>query len=455
MSRVKRTLSAYLSPNYWRYTFLTRETVTLLFAVLGGLWLPVECIAFFFPAAGTALKAWWPLLLAGGTVFLLWQRRPVLSVAQRLAQRDVELEVRVADIFDIDAARVIGINTTFDTDIEGGLISTSSLQGQFTQRYYDSVKHLDADIDRLLVQKNAETVPGKLRGKTARYEIGTTLRLKPKGHTFYLVAIAHMNEQGVAHSTFDNIKTSLASLWEYMGRESVGGLEPIAIPILGSGNTRLTETRQVIAREIINSFIAACASRKFCEKFILAISPDDYRKHQIDLYELRDFVQHVCRYTEFKATHDAGLGVGIDDKDSTVASAPGIADSVECAEQTAAEEFDAALYEHQIRWSVERDSKPHTIDEGKSILHDFGDDLFQVCMSHRYDFPHGAKLDVMGLIRDTKTIQNHEVYLDGGKSYAKFWELGDLIFKKAENAKRRMEGDITSNASTEAGESED
>ena len=89
-------------------------------------------------------------------------------------------------------------------------------------------------------------------------------------------------------------------------------MEPVIIPLIGSGYSRLPEKRDILAKEIIKSFVAACATKKICEKFTLVISPEDYRKHDLNLYELGQYLRYICHYTEFKTKKDSGEGVGID-----------------------------------------------------------------------------------------------------------------------------------------------
>lgn len=308
--RLLSMFQAYLSSNYWRHTFLTFETLKAFLATFGGLWLAVEIITYFYTPTGEALKGYGGWFVGIGVLRTLWKRRPIISVIERLVGRDVELEIRVGDIFAMSGACIVSTNTTFDTNVDSGLISEDSVQGQFTRKFYDSVEHLDHDLKKALVgETEIEMLDGRSVGKSKRYEIGTVAKLSLKGRVFYLVAIAHMNEHGVAQSSFENIKISLATIWEYISRR--GGLEPVVMPLIGSGRARITATREELAREIIKSFVAACGAKKFCERLTLVIFADDYRKHGLNIYELDDYLRYICRYTEFKSKSDSGLGVGI------------------------------------------------------------------------------------------------------------------------------------------------
>ena len=100
----------------------------------------------------------------------------------RLNGRDVWIEIRVANIFDItdtNSAYIISTNTTFDASISRELISPQSLQGQFTEKYYDNEEHLESDLQKELAGKDAlpMTLKGDRKGNRERHEIGTVVKI--------------------------------------------------------------------------------------------------------------------------------------------------------------------------------------------------------------------------------------------------------------------------------------
>lgn len=299
MSKLPIMLQAFFSTNYYRYIFFTSATVTTFLATFGVLWLVVEITTYFSPLAGEVIRENWKWFLCVGILWTLWQRKPLISISECLVGRDVELEIRIGNILDIDGAYVISTNTTFDTDISKGIIALDSLQGQFTSKFYDSVTQLDFEIEEALTGQNfIKKLNRKTPLKNKLYPIGTVVKLRPKGQVCYLVAVSNLNEHGVAQSSFENIKVCLAEIWEYISKH--GNFDSVVIPIIGSGRARVLVNRETFIREIIQSFIAACGEKKFCEKFTLVISPADYQKYNLNLYELGEYLRYVCRYTEFK-----------------------------------------------------------------------------------------------------------------------------------------------------------
>ena len=291
------TLRAYLLENYWRRTFFSSETATTFLAALGFFWLLTEISSFIVDAWKAQLQALWTYFLAISVAHTLWLRRPIVSMCERLNGSDVRIEIRIADIFSIPAAQVISTNTTFDTEVNETLISARSLQGAFTEKYYDKSEHLDADLAAALQSdKVISTRDSRVGGKRDKYDIGTVALVAPKGKTTYLLAISELNENGVAESSFESVKQALAALWGFVS--SKGRYEPLAIPILGTGHGRINTPRDVVVKEIVKSFIAACSERKFTSKLTITIAPRDYHDHELDIYELGEFLKFVCRYTE-------------------------------------------------------------------------------------------------------------------------------------------------------------
>lgn len=299
------TLKAYLRSHYWRRTFFANETFAALFAALGFFWLLTEIAAFIVESWKVQLQALWAYFLAISAAYTIWRRRPVMAVCERLNGSDIRIEIRIADILTLDTALVVSTNTSFDTAVNERLISARSLQGEFTRTWYDKSEHLDADLNVALQSEQAvSNRDSNVGGKQALYRIGTVAMVAPKGKTTYLLAISDLNADGVARSSYENVKEALAALWSYVS--SKGRFEPLAIPILGTGHGRINVPRDAVIREIIKSFVAACSERKFTSMLTVVISPSDYHTHELDIHDLGEFLRHVCRYTEVSSSRQGG-----------------------------------------------------------------------------------------------------------------------------------------------------
>lgn len=258
---------------------------------------------------------WWFVILLTllASIIALITLKPTTSVKARLKQRDLNIYIEVGDLFVPNKTLVIGTNTSFDTSFENNLINPTSLQGQFTKRFYgDTVQYLDADLNKSLDGVNSTSLKRQEKrvGKLEQYPIGTVAKIAPKNQEAYLVAMARINTHGVASTTIEDIRTALSALWIHIS-EKGGGLPSLRVPILGTGFGKLTETREQVVREILRSFVAACASDRFCDEFTIVISVKDFIEHQIDLNELGDFLKYLTSYTEMRSASDTGSGVGV------------------------------------------------------------------------------------------------------------------------------------------------
>ena len=273
-----------------------------LLASYGAIWLAADSVSFFSDDAKLFLstKGVWYCLL--GLLPACFFSRPRMAIGSQLKDRDITIEIRIANAFEVPGDLVVPINTTFDTDLDGRIPKANSIQGEFTRRYYDSeVHHLDLDIDKALAKENYhyEELPEKNRGKKRQYPIGTVIQLQRKERLFYLLANTHINDAGVASTTIESLRESLTELWKYISEKGSKG--DVVIPLLGTGKGRLGEKREDIFLDIIRSFIASCSSGTYCDKLVVAIYPPDVTQYKIDLNYLQTLLKYSCKYARFES----------------------------------------------------------------------------------------------------------------------------------------------------------
>ena len=305
----------YLSKHFWENHQPYKSVITTACYVYSVSWIIISIVSYFIPDFEAAIRGnlmvFFVIIAVGlfiGIIRFLQKCIKSLSIRQKIKGRDISIEIRVDNIFNIRGAFVISTNSTFDTDMSNGLISKNSLQGQFTKKYYDKVVHLDHDLRKELDGKTYTLTNDDKIGKKKRYEIGTVVKIKPKEQVTYLVAVSHMNELGKAGDTSKEMMIDcLGNLWHQISEQ--GELEPLVVPVLGTGLARCLITREEMTREIINSFVAACSEKKFCKKLTIVIYEDDYREHGIDIQELGDYLRHHCEYTDFRNQSDTGKGI--------------------------------------------------------------------------------------------------------------------------------------------------
>jgi hypothetical protein len=300
---------AFLAPSYWQHGFSLSRAFTSFLSTFGALWLLIEITNFFSPRVAELIRGYWFLFLIVGLAVAFINNLPKHRAACRLTGRDVWIEIRVGDMFSLPGALIVGSNVSFDTDLSSGLISPRSVQGQFTEKYYNSVTHLDNDLGSALASLSSVPAPSDKPGKAAVYPTGTTIRLVTRDRVAYFVGVATLNSHGVAQATFEDLKTALPLLWECVATR--GGFEPLIMPVLGSGFSRLPQTREEIIREIIKSFVAACAATRPTEGLTIVMPYKDFYGNDVNLADIERYLQHVCRYTEYREPNATGAGQAI------------------------------------------------------------------------------------------------------------------------------------------------
>lgn len=303
----------HLHPARWKQLFSPKEFVKNLLTSFGTLWLVAEIASFFsIQARDWLVSRWWLFLLAGivWSVYTLW---PKTSFKYKVHGRDVIIELKIADAFDVDGALVISCNTTFDTDIEGRISTAPSIQGKFLREYYDgNVEHLDLDIQAQISKEQYQHVivdKNKI-GKKERYKTGTVIQLKRKNRKFYLLALTDISRDGRARGSEDDLKNALPRLWYYISEKGDKG--DVVIPLVGTGHARIPITREDVFKIIVRSFVASCSSRNYCDKLLIVIHPKDVIRYNIDIEGLNAFLLHECLYAGFEVEKYSRIGTAIE-----------------------------------------------------------------------------------------------------------------------------------------------
>lgn len=280
---LKYFIETILSKSYWQYVLLSRTGLESVLAIFGFFYLLIETLDFFniYTRDKYASYAFW-IFLALSVVVSFLIRRPIKTITIKFSKHDLNIEVRIADLFDASGAIMISTNTKFEADVAGGKIAPDSLQGQFTARYFTGNQtELIAKINEGL----------RKIGGSSLYPMGTTVPINTHGKTFYFTAMADLNEQGNAFTTIDNIGKTLDGLWNHV-REA-GELQELVVPVIGTGRGRLKLSRKKMIALIAESFVKASEQNKFTDKLVIVIRPEDANNFGVNLYDIKDHLNHV------------------------------------------------------------------------------------------------------------------------------------------------------------------
>ena len=212
------------------------------------------------------------------------QRKKV--VREDFADPDIAIVVTSGDLFaQEDANLVVGFCDTFDTDTDRNIvISGESAQGRLLERLYggDRAK-LDRDLKAGLSRtprKSLESRSAKRLGKLTRYPLGTVATLHHANRRVFGVAYSRMGNNLVAQSSLPTLRESLENLWEAVYLH--GQLKPVAMPLVGSGLSRVHDaTCDDLLNLIVRSFLASSGKRYVCPELRVIIQESTFEKMRI------------------------------------------------------------------------------------------------------------------------------------------------------------------------------
>jgi len=281
---MKYIFNSILSRAYWRYIF-SLDGLKSILAIFGIIWLIVETLDFFqvYTRDKYASFAFFIFLILS-VIISIFLKRPIKSISISFPEYDFTIEVRIASLFDLSGATMISTNTVFEADVAAGKIAVDSLQGQFTAKYYtgnqtELIKSINEELD--------------LINSTSPYPIGTTITVHTHGKTFYFTAMAELGAGGNASSSIRQVQEALSGLWDYVRHK--GELIELVVPIIGTGRGRVKISRKKMIALIADSFAKASVQGKFAEKLIIAVRPEDAQNFGINLYDIKDHLNHILK----------------------------------------------------------------------------------------------------------------------------------------------------------------
>ena len=250
-------------------------------AVLLGLYNVIEPGAISRLNLPTAL-----IVVTSALIYGTVRSRP-RPVEETYSMPSTQIRLAQGDLFDRQDNLVIGMADTFDTAIPH-IIQSQSIQGQFLASiYHHDRSALDRELSDALAGKTSSTTIDK-EGKQTAYPIGTVAVITRGRQHFFCVAYSAMDKRNQAHGTVDGLWRSLTNLWDQVRANTNG--EPVAIPVIGGGQSRLSQIlpAQDSIRFIALSFMLASRYSKVCDRLDIVVRKEDMKR--IDMLELQAFL---------------------------------------------------------------------------------------------------------------------------------------------------------------------
>jgi hypothetical protein len=254
------------------------------------------------------------VLLISSIIYSVIKNRPKRSFCFKLQGRDAEVELFIGDMDELKGSLVVPINSEFDVYLGGSVGSATSVKAMVIHNYFGG----DHEAVKKLIQRELKVAAFAGEKVNGKYKVGTMVQLElpNKSKRFYLVVNSHKVSGRRVRTEIEDFYKTLNGLWIALGKQ--GAKEDIAVPLLGTGNGRLSLPRQEVYKEIVRSFTAACAARIFCNKLTIVIRQEDVISYQINVQELVEFTKLHTRYADFRVEDSAQRGVGISEAEVTV-----------------------------------------------------------------------------------------------------------------------------------------
>ena len=250
-----------------------------------------------FNEAETLCKKYWLILILIGIAASFIKNHEKVSYKGMVKDDDLQIEVRVSDLFSIKASSyVIPTNTYFRTVMEGEYISPDSVQGAFQIKYFQKNESaLDKLIANSLEQQEIEGEDSSdVYGSVKKYPLGTVAKVDVNGKHFYFVAVNDVNKYGKPiNQQYNNVAIALKGLLEAI--LLFGHCDDIAMPLIGTGKAAIREaTLENVVEDTVSSFVNS--QDKIARKLTICIRPKDYLEEKLDLKRVEKYIDYKCEF---------------------------------------------------------------------------------------------------------------------------------------------------------------
>ena len=275
-------------------SFFSRRLIRLY-----GIWVSWCSIAFsilvIFIDIPDAYKRFWglSLLLAFILLYIVLVVWAKTRFKRTLRINNSILEIKVGDIFSDNekGLKAIAFNEYFDTVVDDIVISKSSLNGQFIDKYVDNLELLDTKIDQAvsLYGEQLELNPSRITGKNRKYKLGSIFPYEQGNQTFLLTALSHFDDANRAYLSMPDYLNFLISFWDSVDKVYAG--RSIILPLFGSGITRFTKGySEAQDEELLNIIIWSfkISRIKFTYPSKVTILIPNFKKNKFNFFDISE-----------------------------------------------------------------------------------------------------------------------------------------------------------------------
>lgn len=218
--------------------------------------------------------------------FINW---PLKDVVSKIGQTGVNVRLRFGDFWTQEGEKIIGVTRCFSTTVDDVVIHSNTLHGEFINRNY-------ATNNEARIRVSTELEIDKDSQET--FEPGKTIKLVGSKDTAFLVALTELDENNKASVKLNEYFITLGSMWEFIRQRN--GAQELVCPLLGAGRARLNYNSSAIFFELLKSALIAMKNGFITKDLIFVINPDDIKKGNVDLDEVKETFSILCASENLK-----------------------------------------------------------------------------------------------------------------------------------------------------------
>lgn len=212
--------------------------------------------------------------------------------ANRLISIQIEIEwsiveIKKGDLFEQQENSLVAIsfNEYFDTSVDNVLIAERTINGQFLKNKVHDISEFENFLDDKLCSVESSTEKSKKIGKNKKYELGTTVIYNNR---YLITAFSKFDKSNRAVLTIDEYISFLMNFWKKV--DEIYALRSVAIPIFGSGITRIEENNPIPDEDLLRIILWTfkLSSMRFNHKDSkLSIIIHENNIKNIDLFKIK------------------------------------------------------------------------------------------------------------------------------------------------------------------------
>ncbi|RZO33864.1 MAG: hypothetical protein EVA86_08040 [Rhodobacteraceae bacterium] len=165
---------------------------------------------------------------------------------------DTKIKVKFGDLFEQEGWKAIAVNDFFDSRVDEDLVSSKSLHGFVLNTYWadnriDWAKQVTSSLNGLTSKLETRS---KGKGNKRRYPIGTTARATSGEQKFLFVSLGETDLTN--NETSANAEMLISAVRGMVAEARAAcSMEPLVIPLMGTGLARIDTKESVILDLII------------------------------------------------------------------------------------------------------------------------------------------------------------------------------------------------------------